>query len=363
MNSGLQFKKFHKKLVWESILQSALCGMVWGFAVDFVIALVSWITGFNDGYWIAICALFGVALLCGTAYYFAKFRPDGATVARRMDAMGLAERAVTVRDFANDDSFMAEYQRRDADKYLAAANRKKFTLRISKTILCVFLVVAIIGIAMTTVSALAANGVLPNGGDIVDSITEYDVTYMVDEGGEIVGETDQIVVKGENATPVMALPDEGWFFVCWDDGVAEPYREDLNISEDLFVTAIFEEIEEGMDDDVDFDGEDIDAGDMPSDQPHSGSGGTAEGGEGNGDGGTGDGTGTGSGGDEGDGKGQGAGSGAGGTYSPSNQVIDGETYYRNVLEEYRQKVMEYLSSDNELTPEEREFIEKYFGGL
>ncbi|MDE7159042.1 MAG: hypothetical protein K2N74_05650, partial [Clostridiales bacterium] len=63
------------------------------------------------------------------------------------------------------------------------------------------------------------------------------------------------------------------------------------------------------------------------------------------------------------GDGSGKGGGAGYQYDPANQIKDGETYYRDVIEEYRSKLEEKLASGEDLTDEDRAFIELYFGTL
>ena len=49
-------------------------------------------------------------------------------------------------------------------------------------------------------------------------------------------------------------------------------------------------------------------------------------------------------------------------YKTYNQFIDGETYYRELLELYRDDIIAYLNTHGaEMTPEEREIIEAYIG--
>ena len=57
------------------------------------------------------------------------------------------------------------------------------------------------------------------------------------------------------------------------------------------------------------------------------------------------------------------GDGSGGGWSDNNQVIDGETNYRDVLEQYYDLAMEYINSGEEIPPEIKEFIENYFNSL
>lgn len=69
--------------------------------------------------------------------------------------------------------------------------------------------------------------------------TEFTVKYLASEGGSIVGQTEQCIVSGKNASSVTAEPDTGYEFDSWSDGVATATREDKNIQDNLNVTASF----------------------------------------------------------------------------------------------------------------------------
>jgi len=66
------------------------------------------------------------------------------------------------------------------------------------------------------------------------------ITYIAGHGGSIGGETQQTVRFGENAGQVTAIPDLGYTFVSWCDGIIMPTRRDINITEALIFTAQFE---------------------------------------------------------------------------------------------------------------------------
>ena len=70
----------------------------------------------------------------------------------------------------------------------------------------------------------------------------YTLNYSATEGGRIVGTTTQTVKKGGSGDSVIAIADEGYEFVGWSDGVAAAERTDTNVTEDITVTAQFEEI-------------------------------------------------------------------------------------------------------------------------
>ncbi|WP_290374745.1 InlB B-repeat-containing protein, partial [Turicimonas muris] len=75
---------------------------------------------------------------------------------------------------------------------------------------------------------------------IEEQTKEYTVTYKANEGGTINGNVNQTVKEGENGTEVTAVPDDGYEFVKWSDGVTEATRQDRNVIQDIVVKAIFE---------------------------------------------------------------------------------------------------------------------------
>ncbi len=66
------------------------------------------------------------------------------------------------------------------------------------------------------------------------------LTYEAGEGGTIQGETSQNVIIGGDAKTVTAVPNEGYEFVKWDDGVTTAARTDKNVKADKTYTAIFQ---------------------------------------------------------------------------------------------------------------------------
>ena len=97
---------------------------------------------------------------------------------------------------------------------------------------------------------------------------------------------------GEDGTQVVAVAEDGWMFVRWSDGNRDPARTDGSVTEDMEITAIFEEVPEDEDKDdndskVDGDEEgdyDKDLSD-PNENDGNGMGGSnGDGGEGDGEG-------------------------------------------------------------------------------
>ena len=370
-------KDYKKRLVREKIVTSAAFGLTIGAGAEFLAALLCYLFDFK-GLWLPLTVGGGVFLLASVLLYFFKFRPSEKDVVRRMDTMGLDERAVTMYELKEEDSFIARRQREDAVEKVSSVSRDKvrssFPLFALKTWAVVLLFTVLLSCAgMTTVAALASAGVIPSPEILPNKDREKFciVSYLTEGEGDIQGEPEQTVGTGADATAVVAVADAGWMFSKWSDGVKDPARTDRKILEDFSVTAIFEEIPETSEDADGEGGSDAEEGDADKNAPldpdsessSPADGGDGDGGEGNGEGDKGDGSGSGSGGQEGDGKGNGKGEGAGGGWSDGNQIIDGKTDYRDVRDIYYDQAMEIIRNGGELPDYLREFIEQYYGSI
>ncbi|MDE7164414.1 MAG: InlB B-repeat-containing protein [Clostridiales bacterium] len=71
---------------------------------------------------------------------------------------------------------------------------------------------------------------------------EYTVKYIVSGHGSIDGETEQKVSYQNDSATVTAVPDKGYKFVQWSDGLTEATRKETEVSESMQVTAKFEPI-------------------------------------------------------------------------------------------------------------------------
>jgi len=345
MSLEKHFKKQRPRLLAEAVLKSVLCGACVGFGAGFLAALAAWITKGVD-FWIAFAVLFVVGATSTFGFYAWRFRLDDKTSARRIDSLGLEERLVTMVEYQDDDSCMARLQRNDAIAALASVEPERIRYNVSKRILLSVVITAVLSLGMMTVAVLGDLGLLPSALEIGDSIFDPDememylsVTYFVEEGGYIEGEADQLVIKGSDASPVVAIAEDGYEFLYWDDGSTDPARRDSQVSEELVYIAIFAPIEgdEGE--------EDVDEGgmDMSGSDPY-------------GNGGSGDSQ------QQGDMENKNEAQAGGGQYEEHNQIIDGETYYRIDIELYKQKIKEYLEEHgDELTERQRAIIEAYIG--
>ena len=73
------------------------------------------------------------------------------------------------------------------------------------------------------------------------ALISYTLTYTAGEGGSIVGMASQSVQHGKDGSEVEAVPQEGYRFVRWDDGVTTAKRTDTYVQRNISVKAEFEE--------------------------------------------------------------------------------------------------------------------------
>lgn len=70
----------------------------------------------------------------------------------------------------------------------------------------------------------------------------FTVQYSAGANGRIEGNTDQTVSTGDDAETVTAVPNSGYIFLKWSDGVTTVTRTDTNVTADISVTAMFAEL-------------------------------------------------------------------------------------------------------------------------
>lgn len=153
------------------------------------------------------------------------------------------------------------------------------------------------------------------------------------------------VKEGESCIPVIAEPADGWVFAGWSDGVQDPYRYDLNVSDDITVTALFEPLdgEAGDDADQNGDGEPGENGEegQPDDSgrpPEEGDSSDSSEGDPN------DGTG-------------------GERDTASTQINDGETYYGDLYNDAYEDAMDRLTQDDSMPDWMKDIISDYFDAI
>jgi hypothetical protein len=347
MNLQQHFKEHEGKLRFEALLKALLLGIVVGTVVGFVTATLTWFLAFDAGLWLSIGLAVIIGALSTWIFYEKTFKPNVLDNARRLDRLGLDERLVTMVEYQNDDSYMAAVQRRDAQMQLGKIKSHDVRIKVPLKLIIGASISFVLCCAMMTVSALSWLGILPNGPEFIESLKPEEpdvyisVIYDVEEGGSIKGESDQLVLKGTDATPVLAVAEDGYVFVGWSDGQTDPYRHDTKVLEELEIFATFElsgedeggdEGEGEGDGDQEAPGEGEESGEdgEPSDDPQDSDSDESQ---------------------ESEAK-----------RNPANQIIDGETYYREILEEFKENLKKYLEEHRgELSDEEIAIIESYIG--
>ena len=71
------------------------------------------------------------------------------------------------------------------------------------------------------------------------ALNTYTLNYNASSNGTITGSSSQTVNSGANGTLVVAVPNSGFHFVIWSDGVSTASRTELNVTANLSVTATF----------------------------------------------------------------------------------------------------------------------------
>jgi hypothetical protein len=79
----------------------------------------------------------------------------------------------------------------------------------------------------------------PTGEVVTPAPVTHTLTYGAGEHGTISGANPQTVNDGSDGTTVTAVPDAGYRFVSWSDGVLTAARTDTKVKADLSVTAAF----------------------------------------------------------------------------------------------------------------------------
>lgn len=68
---------------------------------------------------------------------------------------------------------------------------------------------------------------------------QHTLDYAAGEHGNVTGTLSQVVNRGQNGTPVTAVPDEGYEFAGWSDGSTQNPRTDTSVSQNINVVANF----------------------------------------------------------------------------------------------------------------------------
>ena len=182
-----------------------------------------------------------------------------------------------------------------------------------------------LGIVYTAIDETAQATMVLDGANYEDTTYTFEVT-----------EGDEFGVK------LMALPQKGYVFVGWSDGVTSPYREDMEATATKTVTATFEKVTDWVNGGK---GDGQDQGEEPGDADSGNSNSSGDGSNGTGMPNTGN------------------SGGEGSKPSPANQGIDGKTYYGDVFEEAYREILERMKNNNSLSEAEKKAISDYLDSI
>lgn len=389
MDYSQLYSKYYSRMSREGWLKSAFCALIVGFAANGIIALVTWLVGFDMGLWIALGGLVVVTAAVTPVFYFRVFRPTEKKVAKRLDSLGLDERIITMIELEGDTSEIAALQRADAvGKFQQADNEEQKNSRFTRFKMPIGVIVAaacvgVFGITFTVINILSNYGGLPDGKSVLNVALSKPATYEVsygihgvkekndeDENGEIskeklaaymayalaagkndnndeeeipatvtFGEVIQKVKAGQSSKDILYTANDYFYFVKWVDNFDNEYsyvdgytpmRHEENVNYDIKLKVCFEKVDECLNDDE------------MSRYFVGGGGGNAGGGGG------------------------GSANNLGDKDYELNRfdyIIDGKTKYMTDYDVYYDLAMKYLSESENLSGEERAMIETYFGIL
>lgn len=282
---------FYARLKKEGIIKAILFALAVSFAVLLITAGACWFTDFG-GYWLCIVLFvlsFGATM--PLIYYF-KFRPTKKYVAKRVDKLGLDERMLTMVEFEDQDSYIYRRQREDAEKTLQKYNSSLLKFVLSTSLIVCACVISFFGVGMTTVYGLSQADVLPSGKELIGIITakpatEYTLVYRLSAkqkefatlySASCPDGSDEIVLTvkdGDDGEIILPVANKGYVFVGWSDGYNGIYRTDKNVCGRVIVTAIFEELDYFLENDVwdETKSDDTDTdGRLPTEKPDDGDG-------------------------------------------------------------------------------------------
>ncbi len=335
MNAEQIFQTYYRKISREGVVRALLTACVIGACPAALTALGLWFFGAvgMPALYILLGVFFGVTGIAAVLLYFLRFRPGTADIARRLDRdLGLEERVVTMLELRASPSYIAMLQREDARAHLQQANGIKLHFDITRRMFISLGVSMLLFLGMGSIAVL--NGWFPQlNSPLVNfraQLPSYTVTYRyLEAGGRLEGEKIQLIEEGKSTGTVTAVPKPGYYFWGWSDGVRTPSRSDT-VTEEKTYFAFFFPVTGALSGEAE---EEVMPDDGPPDKENPGEDGEPK---------------------------PGATNSSASKYEPSNQIIDGETYYRDNFKQFYEQVNTWLASGEEIPDELRAFLENYY---
>ena len=137
MNIPKLLQPFRRKMLWESAIKAAISALSLGALGIFITALVYRILIRPDSFILLTAVGAGIFAIAFLLFFFLGW-PTEKKVAKRIDALGLQERATTMVEFRHSDTTLAQLQRQDAADHIENTSPKQLRMYIGKgrVILC-----------------------------------------------------------------------------------------------------------------------------------------------------------------------------------------------------------------------------------
>ncbi len=181
-------KKYQAKLKLEAILKSVIYGLSGAFIIIIFLNIIFYFCKVHS---LLITILVGVISGIITAFllYFKKFNVTLKDIARRIDEQGLEERVVTMVEFGEDASPMAELQKNDTKLKLAKIDAKAIPLKIAKLSIIILIVCCILAVPTCFLNPASANTNNPS------NIPPIDVPELPNEEKPVEEQVEDIINK------------------------------------------------------------------------------------------------------------------------------------------------------------------------
>lgn len=180
MSSKDVLKKYHNRLIAEGWIKSAICALNAGLAVCIIVAVSSYFAGYKG---LLLSILLGAGVLCVSApvFYFTLFRPSFKKTAERLDATGLEESAVTMVDYAENPSFMAEKQRTAAAEKISKVKPGRIGPRFFKIPIAAMAVLIAVAVSVLMIPPRMEKPLAVPPANEEDKINDIIIDQMLDD--------------------------------------------------------------------------------------------------------------------------------------------------------------------------------------
>lgn len=185
-----EYKNTVKK---EALIKSLIIGLISGFIVMAIISIISLLTKTNL---IIITLLIGCIVITATTITLTKtlYKTSLKVLATRVDSLGLEERLITMLEYQDDNSIMAELQRNDTKEVLKTIEPSKLKVSLVKWPIIACVVLFIVTCNLTVGSTILAvkedvNGNITEEQELIDPHKEK-IDELIQEIRDIIDYSD-----------------------------------------------------------------------------------------------------------------------------------------------------------------------------